>query len=780
MLLCLGVSLYLFLALVSASPEDPAWSRHGGGSVSHNLGGVAGAWFADISVYFFGGVAYLFPAAVAFAGWCLFRRQGVKQLDAELVLLRGLGFVVSVASGCGLVYLYQGQGGNSAGGVLGTWLAENLITAFGTLGGGLFLLALFMAGFNLASGMPWLQFFELVGKWVWDAMGLIGKVLMDAGEFLQGGGHRLAPLAGAATAWLTRREGSPPLAGDSPPSDTAEMKARSATGQRRSARKEPVLDKDPPALPETHQAELFPSMVESPPQVATERKLTTSSTPVASTGLPPLELLDLVPAGDSGYDQEVLTEMSRQLETLLAHFNIEVRVVGVEPGPVITRFELEPAPGVKVNQISNLVKDLARGLSVVAVRVVEVIPGKSVVGLEIPNQEREVVYLSEILDSAAYARSTSPTTLAMGKDIGGRPVVADLTRMPHLLVAGTTGSGKSVAINAMLLSMLYKSDPHELRLILIDPKMLELSIYEDIPHLLTPVVTDMKEAANALRWCVVEMERRYRLMASVKVRNITGFNRKVQDALDAGAPLSDPLYQPEPGMEDQPPPPLGTLPYIVVVVDELADMMMVVGKKVEELIARLAQKARASGIHLILATQRPSVDVITGLIKANIPTRVAFQVSARIDSRTILDQMGAEQLLGYGDMLYLPPGTGTPQRLHGAFVADHEVQRVVEFLKGTAAPDYLESITQEGDGGLDIPLPGQDSASASEQDPLFDDAVRFVTESRRASVSGVQRRLKIGYNRAARMIEAMELAGIVGPLESNGVREVLAPPPPEL
>ncbi len=511
-----------------------------------------------------------------------------------------------------------------------------------------------------------------------------------------------------------------------------------------------------------------------PPLVAAAQRL-----PLGA--IPGLELLDRAPEGHMAYAPEVLEEMSRHVEVLLKHFGVDVTVVAVEPGPVITRFELDPAPGVKVSQISNLAKDLARGLSVISVRVVEVIPGKSVVGLEIPNQRREIVYLADVISSEAYRSAASPTTLALGKDIGGRPVVANLSKMPHLLVAGTTGSGKSVAINAMLLSLLYKATPDQVRLILVDPKMLELSVYEDIPHLLAPVVTDMKEAANALRWCVGEMERRYRLMAALKVRNIAGFNRMVTDAIEAGAPMPDPLYRPEDAFDPEAPVPgLEPLPFIVVVIDELADMMMIVGKKVEELIARLAQKARASGIHLILATQRPSVDVITGLIKANIPTRIAFQVSSKVDSRTILDQMGAEQLLGHGDMLYLPPGTGFPHRVHGAFVDDHEVNQVVAFLKQTGRPQYLDDILEEPTEGI----PGLSAEASgvvdvdSEADPLYDQAVRIVTESRRASISGVQRRLKIGYNRAARMIEDMERAGIVGTLQSNGNREVLAPPPP--
>jgi S-DNA-T family DNA segregation ATPase FtsK/SpoIIIE len=473
---------------------------------------------------------------------------------------------------------------------------------------------------------------------------------------------------------------------------------------------------------------------------------------------------------------EALQAMSRQVELKLNDFGIEANVVEVHPGPVITRFELEPAAGVKGSQIINLAKDLARALSVISVRVVDVIPGKSVIGIEIPNEKRELVALSEILNSREYEEMKSHLTLGLGKDISGKPVVTDLGRMPHLLVAGTTGAGKSVALNAMILSLLYKATAKDVRIIMIDPKMLELSVYEGIPHLLAPVVTDMKEAANALRWCVAEMERRYRLMSALGVRNITGFNRKVTDAADMGQAIADPIYKPI--SEDDEVPVLEELPYIVVVVDELADMMMTVGKKVEELIARLAQKARASGIHLILATQRPSVDVITGLIKANIPSRIAFQVSSKIDSRTILDQMGAETLLGHGDMLYLPPGTGLPIRVHGAFVADHEVHKVVNELKKDAETDYHDEIVRgPADGGAD-PIPGLDTPG-DDMDPLYDEAVRIVTETRKASISYIQRRLKIGYNRAARMVEEMEKSGVVGPLESNGSRDVIAPPPPE-
>jgi S-DNA-T family DNA segregation ATPase FtsK/SpoIIIE len=484
-----------------------------------------------------------------------------------------------------------------------------------------------------------------------------------------------------------------------------------------------------------------------------------------------------------GFSAEALEAMSRLLEIKLRDFGVEATVVSVLPGPVITRFEIQPAPGVKVSRISNLVKDLARSLAVISVRVVEVIPGKSVVGIEIPNEDRETVLLGDVLASRAYEASKSPLTLALGYDISGEPTVVDLARMPHLLVAGTTGSGKSVGVNAMLLSLLYKSTPADVRLIMVDPKMLELSVYEGIPHLLTPVITDMKDAANGLRWCVAEMERRYKLMAAMGVRNLAGFNRKVLDAMEAGEPIADPFWTPDPMVfiteEEQlaTPPTLEPLPAIVVVIDEFADMMMIVGKKVEELIARIAQKARAAGIHLILATQRPSVDVITGLIKANIPTRMAFQVSSKIDSRTILDQGGAEQLLGHGDMLYLPPGSGVPIRVHGAFVSDAEVHRVVANLRASSGPDYIEGILEESASSPLALLPGE-ASDDPEGDGLYDEAVRFVTESRKASISAVQRKLRIGYNRAARMIEAMEAAGVVSAMNSNGSREVLAPPPP--
>ncbi len=494
--------------------------------------------------------------------------------------------------------------------------------------------------------------------------------------------------------------------------------------------------------------------------------------------IPSLDKLDPPELNQSaGYSPDQLESMSRLLEAKLKDFNVIAEVVEVNPGPVITRFEIQPAPGVKASKVSNLAKDLARSMAVSSVRVVEVIAGKSVIGVEIPNEERQTVHLSEVLNSKPYLEAPSKLTLGLGNDIAGNPVVANLAKMPHLLVAGTTGSGKSVGVNAMLLSLLFKATPDEVRLMLVDPKMLELSIYDGIPHLLTPVITDMKDAAAGLRWCVGEMEERYRLMAKMGVRNIAGFNEKLEKARKAGEPIKDPLWNPEEyGMPaDSPAPELKPLPYIVVVIDEFADMMMIVGKKVEELIARIAQKARAAGIHLILATQRPSVDVITGLIKANIPTRIAFQVSSKIDSRTILDQSGAEHLLGWGDMLYLPAGTSLPNRVHGAFVSDDEVHRVVEAWKKIGSPVFVEEILN-AEGG-DSVITGSGGLFDDEQDPLYDEAVAFVTETRKASISSVQRRLKIGYNRSARMIEAMEAAGVVSPAGSNGQREVLAPPP---
>lgn len=804
-LLCLGTALYLFIALFSFHPDDGGWT-HTGAEQVHNRAGQTGAWFADIAFYFCGYLAYTFPIALALWGWRTFKHNGLLELDAEIVFFRLLGFAVALGSGCGLAALHWHHvpGYGSAGGVIGDIVGPGLIGTFGALGGysflfgNLFMGVLFCLALTLAMGRAWIEALEMIGKVI---------ILLLRG---------LHGLLNWMRAWLAV-EPSNQVNSTPDKEKIGESKRRernrninlnwrevshddeAAPGSRspQRSRIEPVVKL--PATPGSSVQEftVMPGSSDSASTATVVSPKAAFNKPDEDTlprtkkakavqqnafePKPPLSLLSQPVVDQGGYSNAQLKGMSQQVEMLLRDFGIGVQVAAVQPGPVITCFELDLAPGTKVSQISNLAKDLARGLSVLSVRVVEVVPGKSVVGLEIPNENREIVYLREILESPAYDKSTSPMTLALGKDIGGHPVLANLGKMPHLLVAGTTGSGKSVAINAMLLSLLYKATPKEVRLILVDPKMLELSIYEDIPHLLAPVVTDMGEAANALRWCVAEMERRYHLMAALKVRNITGFNRKVSDAIAAGTPIADPLYKPEDQFDPTAPPPtLENLPFIVVVIDELADMMMIVGKKVEELIARLAQKARAAGIHLILATQRPSVDVITGLIKANIPTRIAFQVSSKVDSRTILDQMGAEQLLGYGDMLYLPPGTGLPRRVHGAFVDDHEVQNVVNHLRKVGEPEYVEEVLDEPGEPLMGFSGANEGAGDTESDPFYDQAVRIVTESRRASISSVQRRLKIGYNRAARMIEEMEASGIVSPPQSNGNREVLAPPPPDM
>ena len=736
-----GAALFVLIALVSYHPADPGWSHTGTDGVIANRGGLVGAWLADVLLAVAGEVAYLIPPIIAHTGWVLYLgRHSGKPVDYPALSVRAAGFLMVVLAGCGLMWtrsvVHFAPSDVAGGGIVGELFGHAIIAACGHLGGVLVMLAMFFSGLTLGTGVSWLRVMDLVGGWTLKL-------------------HAHALVAGE---WLLDRW----------------QAARLRRDRAQSALEEQIRQETRPRLRiEPKITEILPS--ERPEK---EKQAILFQEPVDSA-LPTLKLLDEPRPSTVGYSAEALEAMSRLVELKLKDFGIEVEVVAVLPGPVITRFELNPAPGVKASRITNLTKDLARALSTVSVRVVEVIPGKSVIGLEIPNEQREIVSLSEVLKSREYDHMESPLTLVLGKDIAGKPVVADLARMPHLLVAGTTGSGKSVALNAMILSLLYKATAAEVRLIMIDPKMLELSVYEGIPSLLAPVVTDMKEAANALRWCVAEMERRYRLMSALGVRNLAGYNRKVLEAEEAGSPIIDPLFDDhESGQVAQP---LTRLPCIVVIIDELADMMMTVGKKVEELIARLAQKARAAGIHLILATQRPSVDVITGLIKANIPTRIAFQVSSRVDSRTILDQMGAENLLGHGDMLYLPPGTATPQRIHGAFVSDQEVHKVVEELKGLGAPEYVEDIlfaspeACEGGTGFDGDF---SNGEGSESDELYDQAVRIVTESRRASVSGIQRRLKIGYNRAARMIEEMERAGIVGQLQSNGSREVIAPPPP--
>ena len=730
-----GLATILFLALLTYYPTDPAFSVVGDSQTVRNRMGPAGAWFADVAYLLFGRPAYLFPGLVLLAGVLLFRaRRRHVAVTRPMAMLRAGGFVLLLATSCGLATLHFAAPDmrETAGGIAGQLVGEGLAQILGHLGATVLLLVLWLTAVSLATSVSWLAAMDVTGRFVLEA---------------------------AARARVQFRK----------------FQARSQGRQAKRQRRKVVTRSRAKRKPANRRIE--PSFGQAPPSERLERERQVplfESTPSGEP--PPLSLLDDAPPKEGGYSDEALEAMSRLVELKLADFGIEVEVVSVQPGPVVTRFELKPAPGVKVSQISNLAKDLARSLSTVSVRVVEIIPGKPYVGLEIPNEVRELVTLGEIIKSRVYERQKSPLTLALGKDIGGQPMVADLGKMPHLLIAGTTGSGKSVALNAMVLSLLYKSPPEQVRLIMIDPKMLELSVYEGIPHLLAPVVTDMKEAANALRWCVAEMERRYTLMAALGVRHLTTYNRQVSAALARGSPIPDPTVDAGEGGEEVSY--LEPLPFVVVVIDELADMMMTVGKKVEELIARLAQKARASGIHMLIATQRPSVDVITGLIKANIPSRIAFQVSAKVDSRTILDQIGAEHLLGHGDMLFLPPGTSMPTRIHGAFVADNEVHSVAESLREAGPPAFVEDILAAPTEAI----PGIDPVASrgldAEQDPLYDEAVRIVTESRKASISSVQRRLKIGYNRAARMVETMEEAGIVGSLQANGTREVLAPPPP--
>jgi DNA segregation ATPase FtsK/SpoIIIE, S-DNA-T family len=740
-----ALTVMLLVALLSYSPGDPGFSFTGSGtSQVSNLVGRLGAWSADVLFFLFGGPAYLFPAMLGMACAQAYRRRDDAEATSRTnAVLRVLGFAIVLVSACALATLHWSADDlrQTAGGVIGSLIGQSMLGGLNLLGATLLLLALCMGGVSLSCGVSWFQIMDSLGARTWAAW-----------DWIRARRHAMRDAAEGEQRRAARKE-------------VVQVETRKS-----GARVKPRIEAPAPA-------------VEKSERVEKERQVTLFEAKAGE--LPPLKLLDDPPAQESSYSAEALEAMSRLVEIKLRDFGVEVEVVAVQPGPVVTRFELRPAPGVKAAQISSLSKDLARALSAISVRVVEVIPGKSVMGLEIPNEKRDVVTLGEIIKARAYDDSASPLTLALGKDIGGVPIVADLARMPHLLIAGTTGSGKSVGINAMVLSLLYKSTAEHVRLIMIDPKMLELSVYEGIPHLLAPVVTDMKQAANALRWSVAEMERRYALMAALGVRNIAGYNRKVREAIEAGRPLQDPVIMQraanDPTIDQKAIPNLEPLPFVVVIIDELADLMMIVGKKVEELIARLAQKARASGIHLILATQRPSVDVITGLIKANIPTRIAFQVSAKVDSRTILDQGGAESLLGHGDMLYLPPGTSMPTRVHGAFVSDQEVHRVVEALRRSAAPNYVEDVLT----GPRSPIPGISGEEGeegveggdAEQDALYDEAVKIVLTERKPSISYVQRRLKIGYNRAARLIESMEQAGLVGPLQSNGGREILVPAP---
>ncbi|WP_367156060.1 DNA translocase FtsK [Methylomonas sp. HYX-M1] len=746
--------LFLLIALLTFNSDDPGWSHSTSYQDINNACGLFGAWLADFVLSFVGLMAYLMPLMIFWIGYVLYALDSIQATRWQM-LLRAGGFVATVVSGSAIFFLHlhflrsKVDLPESPGGILGREIGDNLVHLLGNSGSTLLLLGMFMTGITLLTGLSWLSVMNWIGKFALSSATAVGRQAVAVPA------RNREPQAKKPAVPRKRR--------DAEQEEDGESKAqRNAIQILKASSRETTADTG--KSPET--AKSGKKKTVKPADFPAE---------VYSNALPPLSLLEKREIKVKRYSDSELEDISRQVEEVLQDYGISAEVEAVLPGPVITRFELRLAAGVKVSRISSLAKDLARGLSVTSVRIVEVIQGKSVIGLEIPNQEREMVSLRDLLESDDFERAKSKLTLAMGKDISGNPIVADLGKMPHALVAGTTGSGKSVAINTMILSLLYKAKPEDVRLIMIDPKMLELSVYEGIPHLLTPVVTDMKDAQNALRWAVGEMERRYKLMSSVGVRNLAGYNHAVKEAEAKGQPLRDPLFRPETPVALEDYPLLSSLPSIVIVIDELADMMMVVGKKVEELIARLAQKARAAGIHLVLATQRPSVDVLTGLIKANVPTRISFQVSSRIDSRTIIDQGGAEALLGNGDMLFLPSGTSIPQRAHGAFVDDHEVHQVVEFLKQTGPADYLEEITQERNDNGEVA--GAES-DGGEMDSLYDEAVAFVTQSRKASISSVQRRFKIGYNRAARIIEEMENAGVVSPAETNGTREVLAPPPP--
>ncbi len=746
----LAAAFFLFVALFSYHRVDSGWSHATQAKHVINSAGRVGAWISDLFLYIFGYFAYVFPLLLGYGAWHAYRLKRLEVTKKHryfILIFRLLGFVAILSAGCSLISIHIWVAFSalpySSGGILGSVIAAGLVSSFNLFGANLILIAILFIGMTLFSGFSWLKLVEYMGAasiWLWQKSYQAIKA-SDPSKFK------------LLFSWLKRKD-KPKVEIQTDPK-VAELIASFA----------PTLETPIDLVPAP---ELNMQMSENLRKLKKIR---------GKPGiLPKIELLDSPPKNQKlTFDRQVLEQKSRELELRLNDFNVAAQVVAVHPGPVVTRYELQLAAGTKVNKITALSKDLARSLSVVSVRVVEVIPGKSVIGLELPNENRQVVLLKEVIASKQYNNARSALTLALGKDIAGLPIVVDLAKMPHLLVAGTTGSGKSVCLNAMLLSLLYKSTPDQLRLILIDPKMLELSIYDGIPHLLAPVVTDMRDAATALRWCVVEMERRYRLMASFGVRNIAGFNIKVNEAKKRGQPLYDPLLAKESENKTE----LMPLPQIVVLADEFADMMVVVGKKVETLISRLAQKARAAGIHLILATQRPSVDVITGLIKANIPTRIAFQVSSKVDSRTILDQQGADQLLGYGDMLYLPPGSGLPVRVHGAYVHDDEVHRVVAYLKEGGGPEYVEEVLDSNAGadasGYTQAVFGT-ADEDGEKDPLYDQTVDAVVRSRRVSISSVQRRFKIGYNRAARIVEAMEVAGVVSTMETNGNREVLAPP----
>ncbi len=738
-ILQVALCAFLVMALLSYSRRDPSWTH--AAQVDHitNWAGRVGAWTADIVLLLFGLSAYWLIVPLGRRINATYRRitrhEALPDEPERPVgwLTEGFAFVLVLLACDGIealrMWSLKVQLPRAPGGVVGEAVAGAMSHAFGFTGGTLLLLVALAVGLSLYFRFSWLSVAERVGGAILSAVN-VAKLRREA--------ERDRKLGEAAA---VRREGK-----------VEEERVR-------------IEDHEPVTIVPPVVTPVKSERVEKERQVPLFTDLPGDST------LPPVSLLDPAPKAQEAISADTLEFTSRLIEKKLKDFGVEASVVAAYPGPVVTRYEIEPATGVKGSQIVNLAKDLARSLSLVSIRVVETIPGKNYMALELPNQRRQTVHLSEIIGSEVYAAASSALTLSLGKDIGGKPVCADLAKMPHLLVAGTTGSGKSVGINAMILSLLYKATADQVRLILIDPKMLEMSVYEGIPHLLCPVVTDMRQAGHALNWTVAEMERRYKLMSKLGVRNLAGYNNKIDEAAKREEKLPNPF-----SLTPEDPEPLGRLPNIVVVIDELADLMMVVGKKVEELIARIAQKARAAGIHLILATQRPSVDVITGLIKANVPTRIAFQVSSKIDSRTILDQMGAESLLGMGDMLYLPPGTGLPVRVHGAFVADDEVHRVVDKLKEQGEPNYVEGLLEGGTVDGDEGSAGAGTGEGGgESDPLYDQAVEIVIKNRRASISLVQRHLRIGYNRAARLLEQMEQSGLVSAMSSSGNREILVP-----
>lgn len=793
MIVSCAFAFFILLALASFHPSDPSWSQAGLQGDIHNWVGPIGAWFADILFFWLGRFAYILPFMAAFVGWFLFQQaKRLIEIDYLTIGLRIIGSILLVVGTTGLLSINSDDVFHfSAGGMVGDVISTSLIPYFSIAGTTLLLLCFVLTGATLVTGISWLVVIDKIGELSIAS----GIALYRAPKKIQ-----QSPMLRLSFMPSKNEAGNDSNKQIEITSVKAVEKPNTIDSAHAAANAFGIPDEvfdgeldEPESKPSilsvselrkkisgkskqdpTPETRIQPSI--TIPKVQSDTKDSNIDDDIGP--LPSFDLLDRADKVLNPISPEELEMVSRLVEEKLRDFNIEANVVGVYPGPVITRFELDLAPGVKVSKITGLAKDLARAMSAISVRVVEVIPGKSVIGLELPNKNREMVRLSEVISCQAFQGNDSALTMVLGADISGKPVIVDLGKMPHLLVAGTTGSGKSVGVNVMILSLLYKSSPEDVRMIMIDPKMLELSVYEGIPHLLAEVVTDMKEAANALRWCVGEMERRYRLMSALGVRNLKGYNAKILKAKEEGTPIRDPLWRFEESMLTEAPE-LEKLPSIVVIVDEFADMMMIVGKKVEELIARIAQKARAAGIHLILATQRPSVDVITGLIKANIPTRIAFQVSSKIDSRTILDQQGAEALLGAGDMLYLPPGTGVPTRVHGAFVDDHEVHAVVADWKKRGEPEYIDEILN-GDASAETLLPGeQPEGGDQEYDAFYDEAVSFVTESRRASVSSVQRKFRIGYNRAARLVEQMEQSGVVSAAGHNGSREVLAPPPPK-